>query len=174
MEHIKSDLIQLQYKKVDKDKIKVTWLHAPAWYAVTENYKTKISAIAKSNNLATLQLNVQTKVGLIRVNILQVGFSYILLRNDDTSFRGYEDYDRYVVSLRDEHRFNPIWKSIVDFQYVIGDFDPTDPEVADAVVGELAPGRNLRRRMISCQMILRNSTCCSQQKIIQLFIIHCF
>ena len=84
-------------------------------------------------------LNLFSDYFYMEDSLLQVGFSYILLRNDDTSFGGYEDYDRYVISLRDEHRFNPTWRSIVDLQFVRGDFDPTDPEVVDAVVGELAP-----------------------------------
>ncbi|MBW2660287.1 MAG: hypothetical protein JRC87_11985, partial [Deltaproteobacteria bacterium] len=85
-------------------------------------------------------LNLFSDYFYMEDSLFQVGFSYILLKNDDDGVRSYEDYDRYMISLRDEHRFNPEWRSILDLQFVKGDFESTDPAVADAVVGELAPG----------------------------------
>lgn len=75
-------------------------------------------------------------------SLFQLGFSYTALRNDDDGIQagGYEDYDRYVISLVDEHRFNPVWKSSLDFSYVKGDYDSISPLVADAVIGQLVPG----------------------------------
>ena len=51
-------------------------------------------------------------------------FGYNALRNDDTGIGGYEDYDRYVASFRDRHRFNAIWQSYADFSFIRGEFDP--------------------------------------------------
>jgi hypothetical protein len=73
-------------------------------------------------------------------SLFQMGFTYIVLRNDDTGIRGYEDYDRYTFSLRNEHRFSSIWKSNLDLQFVRGEFDPADREIVEAVIDDLAPG----------------------------------
>ncbi|MCK5516412.1 MAG: hypothetical protein KAI39_06010 [Desulfobulbaceae bacterium] len=72
-------------------------------------------------------------------SLFSMGFNYIVLRNDDTGIGGYEDYDRYAVTLRNEHRFSSIWKSNLDLQFVRGNFDPADREIVEAVIDELAP-----------------------------------
>ena len=64
-------------------------------------------------------------------SLVRFDFSYITLRNDDTGFDDDEDYDRYLFSLRDEHRFNAFWSTIFDFRYVIGDYDQTGDELSD-------------------------------------------
>jgi hypothetical protein len=69
----------------------------------------------------------------------RMGFDYIVLRNDDTGVGGYEDYDRYVFDLRNDHRFTSVWRSTLDLQFVLGEFDPADREVVEAVIDELAP-----------------------------------
>jgi hypothetical protein len=65
-------------------------------------------------------------------SLFRLDLNYIALRNDDTSFGSDEDYDRYTGSLRNEHRFNAKWQSTLDFRYVRGDFEPTDPAVGVA------------------------------------------
>lgn len=62
-------------------------------------------------------------------SLFRLDFSYIVLRNDndDTSFDGEDEYDRYTVNLRNEHRFNAKWKSSLDLLFVSGDFKPNDP-----------------------------------------------
>ena len=62
-------------------------------------------------------------------SLLRLDFNYIALRNDSYSYDviGNEDYDRYATSLRNEHRFNVIWKSTVDLQFVRGIFPSSDP-----------------------------------------------
>jgi hypothetical protein len=74
-------------------------------------------------------------------SLIGLNADYIILRNDDTGFAGDEDYDRYSVGLRNEHRFNAKWKSILGLRYVVGDYDdsdsfagtPTDEELSDDV-----------------------------------------
>ncbi|BCL59416.1 hypothetical protein DGMP_01090 [Desulfomarina profundi] len=53
-------------------------------------------------------------------SLFQVGVNYVALRNDDTGVNGYDDYDRYTLSLRNEHRFTSIWKTITDLSFVRG------------------------------------------------------
>jgi len=76
-------------------------------------------------------------------SLLRVGFNYIILNNDDTGIGGYEDYDRYVLSLLHEYRFSPRWNTILDMSFVRGDFDPADRELAEGIVGELAPDEEI-------------------------------
>jgi hypothetical protein len=54
-----------------------------------------------------------------------VGFNWTVLRNDD-DFRSSDDYDRYGVTLRDEHRFDIRWRSVAEFSAVRGDFQEAD------------------------------------------------
>jgi len=72
-------------------------------------------------------------------SLFQMGFGYTALRNDDTGVGGYEDSDRYTVSLRNDHRYSSIWQSTVDLQFVQGDFDPADRETVETIIDELAP-----------------------------------
>lgn len=62
-------------------------------------------------------------------SLIRLDSSYTALRNEDTSFGGDEDYDRYTVGLRNEHRYNAKWKTSADLLFVRGDFEPTDPAV---------------------------------------------
>ncbi len=68
-------------------------------------------------------LNVSSNHFYREDSLFRMGFNYVALRNDDSDIRGYDDYDRYAFNLLDEHRFNPIWKSSVDFTYIIGNYD---------------------------------------------------
>lgn len=74
-----------------------------------------------------------------------VGFNYIALRNDDSGSRGYDDYDRYVLSLTDVHRFNPIWQTRAKFDYVIGNYDESPdiflPSATDQLSRDLSEYR---------------------------------
>ncbi|MFC1830679.1 hypothetical protein ACFL0S_01490 [Thermodesulfobacteriota bacterium] len=67
-------------------------------------------------------------------------FDYIVLRYDDDERRRFDDYDRYLLGGRNEHRFNSEWSTELSLQFIRGDFEETDPEVAAAVIDELAPG----------------------------------
>lgn len=76
-------------------------------------------------------------------SLARLGFNYVVLRYDDDRAVREEDYDRYEIFLSNEHRFNPIWSTSLDLRFIRGDFEPTDPEVADAVLGEIAPGNGI-------------------------------
>ena len=52
-----------------------------------------------------------------------MGFNYNALRYDTSDIYRFNDYDRYAFNLLDEHRFNPRWKSTVDLNYVIGNYE---------------------------------------------------
>jgi hypothetical protein len=54
---------------------------------------------------------------------LNFGFLYTLLRNDESDVRTYDDYDRYVGSITNEHRFNQFWSTTTDMSLVRGDFE---------------------------------------------------
>ncbi len=62
-----------------------------------------------------------------------VGFNWSVLRNDDDD-RQSDDYDRYAVTLRDEHRFDIRWRSVVEFSAVRGEFETAE---TDAVSEDL-------------------------------------
>lgn len=69
-----------------------------------------------------------------------IDFDYNVLRYDDDERARFDDYDRYLLGLRNQHRFNPDWGTELSLQFIRGDFQETDPEVAAAVIDELAPG----------------------------------
>ena len=59
-------------------------------------------------------------------SVFTVGVNYVALRNDDTGVNGYDDYDRYTLSLRNDHRFTSVWKTVTDLSFVRGEFDTAD------------------------------------------------
>ncbi|WP_457575199.1 hypothetical protein [Desulfomarina sp.] len=69
-------------------------------------------------------------------SLFQVGARYVALRNDDTGVNGYDDYDRYTLSLRNEHRFTSIWKTITDLSFVRGEFDTADEPAVSDITGQ--------------------------------------
>jgi hypothetical protein len=70
-------------------------------------------------------------------SLFRMDTNYIALRNDDTGFRGDEDYDRYTAGLRNEHRYNAKWKSTTGVRYVLGDFEPSDDSAEDELSDDL-------------------------------------
>ncbi len=62
-------------------------------------------------------------------SLFQLGFGYDALRNDNAILSGEDDYDRYTTSLRNEHRYDPRWRSTVELQYIRGNFTPTETTV---------------------------------------------
>ncbi len=75
-------------------------------------------------------------------SLVHFGFGYNVLRNDSDS-ESYEDYDRYVINLRNEHQYNIAWRSIVDLSYIRGEYEETDVTTAQEFVDELAPDLGL-------------------------------
>ena len=60
-------------------------------------------------------------------SLFRIGFDYGVLRNDEDEVSSVEDYDRYALNFRDEHRFSPIWNTVVDLLFVRGDFESINP-----------------------------------------------
>ncbi len=65
------------------------------------------------------------------------GYTYRILRNDDTGPGGYEDYDRHVADLSLQHQFNAAWNIDITGSYTRGLFDQPDPVVVEAIEGEV-------------------------------------
>lgn len=71
------------------------------------------------------------------------GYTYRILRNEDTGPGGYEDYDRHIADLSLQHRINGEWNFSVFTNYTRGLFDPPEPETVDIIgegVEEISPG----------------------------------
>ena len=71
------------------------------------------------------------------------GYSYEILRNDDTGPGGYEDYDRHIIDLSLQHRINTAWNFSLFTNYTRGLFDPPDPilvERTETILEEISPG----------------------------------
>ncbi len=71
------------------------------------------------------------------------GYSYEILRNDDTGIGGYEDYDRHTLDLSLQHRFNASWNASLFTNYSRGLFDPPEQNLVDRTeeaLEELFPG----------------------------------
>ncbi len=60
--------------------------------------------------------------------IINVGYTFDVLRNDDADVGGYTDYDRHTGDLLLHHRFNRKWSSEGEASYTRGLFD--QPNVA--------------------------------------------
>ena len=72
-----------------------------------------------------------------------IGYSYDILRNDDTGIGGYEDYDRHLVDLSLQHRVNAKWNYSLFTNYTKGLFDPPEQPVVtrtEAILENLSPG----------------------------------
>jgi len=72
-----------------------------------------------------------------------VGYSYEILRNDDTGPGGYEDYDRHIADISLQHRINNAWNFLLFTSYTRGLFDPPDPirvDRAETILEEISPG----------------------------------
>lgn len=58
----------------------------------------------------------------------RLDLGYVVLRNDGETFNNddNQEYDRYSATLGNKHRYNAIWSSAMDFQFVFGDFKEND------------------------------------------------
>ncbi len=76
-------------------------------------------------------------------SLVHFGLGYNVLRNDDSENESYDDYDRYVFNIRNEHRYNVKWSTVVDLSFVRGEYEETDLEAAQGVVDAIAPALDL-------------------------------
>ncbi|MFT5701034.1 MAG: hypothetical protein ACI8ZB_003922 [Desulforhopalus sp.] len=72
-------------------------------------------------------LNLASEHTYGQESLVNFGFAYTLLRNDESDFQSYDDYDRYVGSVTNEHRFNQDWSTTTDLSVVRGDFETIAP-----------------------------------------------
>jgi hypothetical protein len=77
-------------------------------------------------NTATAETTYTYRQG----SLVGLAFDYEVLRNEDednSNDSSLEDYDRIIVSLRNEHRYSPAWRSSADLSLVSGDFQENQP-----------------------------------------------
>lgn len=65
------------------------------------------------------------------------GYSYNILRNEDTGPGGYEDYDRHIADISLQHHINASWNIGATASYTLGLFDPPEQIITETVAGEL-------------------------------------
>lgn len=71
------------------------------------------------------------------------GYSYDILRNEDTGIGGYEDYDKHIADLFLQHRINASWNINANASYTRGLFDPPEQSITDAIaegLESISPG----------------------------------
>ncbi|RWX47716.1 hypothetical protein H206_06953 [Candidatus Electrothrix aarhusensis] len=85
----------------------------------------------KVNNFSC---NATYNYGLER--FIATGYSYEILRNEETGMGGYEDYDRHKPTLTLQHRFNPSWSMNIMWGYTKELLDPIAPAVTEEIEGE--------------------------------------
>lgn len=81
----------------------------------------------------TNTFNIKSTYSYDKQSFFGVGYTYRVLRNDDTGIGGYEDYDKHSADLFLTHRFNAFWNIETDISYTSGLFDPPDQEVINLV-----------------------------------------
>ena len=91
----------------------------------TQNSTPELSADFGRTRYWQNTLNLTTEHLYGQQSLLDFGFNYVLLRNDESDDQTYEDYDRYEGSITNEHRFTPDWSSIVNLSVIRGDFENT-------------------------------------------------
>jgi hypothetical protein len=71
------------------------------------------------------------------------GYTFRIMRNDDTGLGGYEDYDRHIADLSLQHKINASWNIGVTTSVTRGLFDPPDAETvtaAEDILEGITPG----------------------------------
>ncbi len=81
----------------------------------------------------TNTFNIKSTYTYYKQSFFGGGYTYRVLRNDDTGIGGYEDYDKHSADIFLTHRFNASWNIESDASYTRGLFDPPDQEVIDLV-----------------------------------------
>ena len=81
----------------------------------------------------TNTFNIKSTYSYGKQSFFGGGYTYRVLRNDDTGIGGYEDYDKHSADLFLTHRFNASWNVETDISYTRGLFDPPEQDVIDLV-----------------------------------------
>ena len=90
----------------------------------------------------TNNFNINSTYTYGKESSFAAGYSYHILRNDDTGPGGYEDYDKHIADLSLQHRIDAAWNFSLFASYTRGLFDPPDPEdVALDITNDLSEYR---------------------------------
>ncbi len=81
----------------------------------------------------TNDLNIKSTYTYDSESFLGGGYTFRILRNDDTGVGGYENYDKHTADLFLTHRFNSSWNIASSLSYTLGLFDPPDQKVVDRI-----------------------------------------
>lgn len=65
------------------------------------------------------------------------GYTYKILRNEDTGPGGYEDYDKHIADFSLQHYIDASWNMGVTASYTRGLFDPPDQRIVDRIEADL-------------------------------------
>ncbi len=99
-----------------------------------------LSGDAGRREYQTNRLNILSEYTYVEDSVFSLGYTYSLLRNEDTGIGGYEDYDRHEGYLGLSYRFDPRWKILFDGRFIKGDYDP--PELAIDEIDQLSNDLN--------------------------------
>lgn len=64
-------------------------------------------------------------------SFVDLGFDSTFLRYDDSDVDNLQDYDRYVVRLKNGHRFDTKWKSTANLDVTRGEYEMSEDELSD-------------------------------------------
>lgn len=91
----------------------------------------------------TNDFNINSTYAYAPESSFGAGYTYRILRNDDTGPGGYEDYDRHIVDLSLQHQINAAWNFSLFTNYTRGLFDPPDTALVERTeegLETIAPG----------------------------------
>ena len=99
----------------------------PAVGAPAEDSEEGLTELYGRRRYWTNDLNLTTDYDYGLERTVRVGYTYSVLRNDETdSAGGYTDYDRHTGLLSMDHRFNQRWSGFGEVRYSRGLFDEPD------------------------------------------------
>ncbi len=82
----------------------------------------------------TNYFNIKSRYKYNLASEFGAGYTYEILRNNDTGFYGYEDYDKHIADVFLEHHINASWDMAASASYTRGIFDPPDQRIVDGIV----------------------------------------
>lgn len=88
----------------------------------------ELSSDAGRNRYWSNDLQLGTDYTYSDRSLVHLGLGYTVLRNDSDS-EAYQDYDRYAFNVRNEHLYNPFWRTAFDLSYIIGEYDETSTPI---------------------------------------------
>ncbi len=99
--------------------------------SITVDPDSDLSGDAGRRRYQTNRLNILSEYTYIEDSVFSLGYTFSILKNEDTGIGGYEDYDRHEGYLGLSYRLDPQWKVIFDGRFMRGLFDPPDLGIDD-------------------------------------------